>query len=193
MTSRAAVFLDRDGVLNESRVVDGVPMPPRAAADLRLIEGVVEACTTLADAGLALVVVTNQPDMYTATIEYASDVEQMHQMLRESLPVDDVVVCPHDDADGCACRKPKPGMILEAAERLDLDLSRSVAVGDRWRDIEAARAAGVPSVYIEWGHGEPLRSPPGATFGSLLEAVDHLLEVTGTSIKSTTDEQGTTT
>lgn len=192
MTSRAAVFLDRDGVLNESRVVDGIPMPPRDAADLRLLDGVVEACTTLANAGLALVVITNQPDIARGMLS-SSEVDQMHRMLRESLPVDDVVVCPHDDADGCTCRKPKPGMILDAAERLGLDLSRSVAVGDRWRDIEAARAAGVPSVYIEWGHGEPLRSPPGATFGSLLEAVDHLLEVTGTSSTSTTDEQGTKT
>ena len=67
----------------------------------------------------------------------------MHRRLRAELPLDDVVVCPHDDADGCGCRKPRPGMILDAARRLELDLDRSVAVGDRWRDIEAAHRAGV--------------------------------------------------
>jgi len=167
-------------------------VPPRDPADLRLLDGVVEACTVLAEAGLALVVVTNQPDIARGTLA-ATQVEEMHRQLRAWLPLDDVVVCPHDDADGCACRKPRPGMILDAAERLGLDLSRSVSVGDRWRDIEAARAAGVPSVYIEWGHGEPLSSPPDATFGSLWEAVDHLLEITGARTASTTDQQGTTT
>jgi D-glycero-D-manno-heptose 1,7-bisphosphate phosphatase len=186
------VFLDRDGVLNVSRVVNGVPTPPRHATDLLLLDGVVEACTALADAGLALVVITNQPDIARGTLS-ASEVDEMHRQLRERLPLDDVVVCPHDDTDACACRKPKPGMILDSADRLGLDLSRSVCVGDRWRDIEAARAAGVPSVYIEWGHGEPLASPPDATFGSLVEAVDHLLEVTGTSTTSKADSQGNTT
>lgn len=192
MTSRAAVFLDRDGVLNAASVVDGIPMPPRDPADLRLLDGVVESCTTLADAGLALVVITNQPDIARGTLTAAA-VDEMHRQLQQWLPLDDVVVCPHDDADGCTCRKPKPGMILESAERLGLDLARSVCVGDRWRDIEAARAAGVPSVHIDWGHGEPLASPPGATFGSLVEAVDHLLEVTGASTASRTDQQGKTT
>lgn len=192
MTSRAAVFLDRDGVLNASRVVDGVPVPPRAVADLQLLDGVVEACTALAGAGLALVVITNQPDVARGTLS-RSEVDEMHRLLLDRLPLDAIVVCPHDDADGCTCRKPKPGMILDAAERLGLDLSRSVCVGDRWRDIEAARAAGVPSVYIDWGHGEGLASPPGATFGSLWEAVDHLLEITETSRTSRTNQQGNMT
>lgn len=178
MAGRPAVFLDRDGVLVEARVVDGVPLPARRLSELRLIDGVAATCTALHAAGLALVVVTNQPDIARGTLE-PEDLEAMHELLRTWLPVDEIVVCAHDDVDDCPCRKPRPGMILDAARRLGLDLRRSVLVGDRWRDIEAARRAGVASVHIDWGHGESLTVPADATFGSLELAQDHLLDVTG--------------
>lgn len=188
MPGQPAVFLDRDGVLVESRVVDGVPLPARRAADLRLLDGVAAACRSLHDAGLALVVVTNQPDVARGALA-PDEIEVMHQRLREWLPLDEIVVCPHDDADDCPCRKPRPGMILDAAERLGLDLRRSVLVGDRWRDIEAARRAGISSVHIDWGHGEPLSTPADATFGSLEQAVEHILEVTGVVALETDSHQ----
>jgi D-glycero-D-manno-heptose 1,7-bisphosphate phosphatase len=103
----------------------------------------------------------------------------MHRRLRDELPLDDIVVCPHDGKEGCWCRKPRPGMILDAARRLGLDLDHSVAVGDRWRDIDAAHRAGVASVWIDWGLGEALRDAPDARFGSLAEARDHVLMVCG--------------
>ena len=178
MTARRAVFLDRDGVLNRAFVDDGVPLPPRTVADFGLLPGVVETCTAFADAGLALVVVTNQPDLARGALEPA-ELEAMHERLRQELPLDDIVVCPHDGKEGCWCRKPRPGMILDAARRLRLDLDHSVAVGDRWRDIDAAHRAGVASVWIDWGLQEPLRDSPGARFGSLAEARDHVLQVCG--------------
>ena len=84
----------------------------------------------------------------------------MHERLRSLVPLDEVCVCPHDDADACTCRKPRPGMLLGAAERLDLDLARSASVGDRWRDIEAAQRAGVRAIYVESHYDEP--APVGA-------------------------------
>src|SRR6185369_13960201 len=113
---RPAVFLDRDGVLNEVTVRDGTPVPPPSLAELRLIEGVPEACARLRELGYALVVITNQPDIARGT-QTQDEVDRMHSFLRDRLPLDEVVVCPHDDRDGCACRKPKPGMILDAASR----------------------------------------------------------------------------
>jgi D-glycero-D-manno-heptose 1,7-bisphosphate phosphatase len=178
VSGRRAVFLDRDGVLNRAFVDDGVPVPPRSAAQFELLPGVVEACRAFADAGLALVVVTNQPDLARGSLDPA-ELEGMHRRLRAELPLDDVVVCPHDGKEGCWCRKPRPGMILDAARRLGLDLDHSVAVGDRWRDIDAAHRAGVASVWIDWGLGEPLRDSPGARFGSLAQARDHVLKVCG--------------
>jgi D-glycero-D-manno-heptose 1,7-bisphosphate phosphatase len=156
---RPAVFLDRDGVLNEAFVRDGVPAPPRSAAEFRLLPGVADACADLKQAGFALVVVTNQPDIARGT-QTRAEVDRMHERLRSLVPVDEVCVCPHDDADACGCRKPQPGMLLAAAERLGLDLARSACVGDRWRDVEAARRAGVTAIYVECNYDEP--APVGA-------------------------------
>jgi len=103
--------------------------------------------------------VTNQPDIARGR-QTRTEVDRMHERLRSLVPLDDVYVCPHDDADGCACRKPRPGMLLTAAERLDLDLTRSASVGDRWRDIEAARRAGVKAVHVDCRYDEP--APVGA-------------------------------
>ncbi len=180
MSRRAAVFLDRDGVLNKAFVEGGVPVPPRALADFRILPGVAEACNAFAEAGLALVVVTNQPDISRGSLT-ERELESFHELLRAALPLDDIVVCPHDNAEGCPCRKPRPGMILDAARRLDLDLNRSVGVGDRWRDVDAARRAGVHSVHIEWNHGESLHAAADASFGSLLEAKEHILGFTTTA------------
>jgi D-glycero-D-manno-heptose 1,7-bisphosphate phosphatase len=178
--TRAAVFLDRDGVINASRVEEGVPLPPRDPDDFRLLPGVAESCRTLAEAGLVLVVVTNQPDLARGKVT-PETVEAMHRTMRDALPIDEVVLCPHDDDAGCPCRKPRPGMILDAARRLGLNLNRSVVVGDRWRDIEAGRRAGVATIHIDWGHGEPLRSPADATYSSLPEATERILELTSTT------------
>jgi D-glycero-D-manno-heptose 1,7-bisphosphate phosphatase len=178
VTGRRAVFLDRDGVLNRAYVEEGVPVPPRSPDRFELLPGVVETCTAFAEAGLALVVVTNQPDLARGTLDPAV-LAAMHARLREELPLDDIVVCPHDGNEGCWCRKPRPGMILDAARRLELDLDHSAAVGDRWRDIDAAHRAGVASVWIDWGLDEPLRDSPGARFGSLAQARDHVLGICG--------------
>jgi D-glycero-D-manno-heptose 1,7-bisphosphate phosphatase len=156
---RPAIFLDRDGVLNEAFVRDGVPTPPKSLEEFRLLPGVAEACAGLRRVGFILVVVTNQPDIARGT-QTRAEVDRMHQRLRSLVPLDEVCVCPHDDCDACACRKPQPGMLLRAAERLNLDLSRSASVGDRWRDIEAARCAGVKAIYVECHY--PERAPVGA-------------------------------
>jgi D-glycero-D-manno-heptose 1,7-bisphosphate phosphatase len=150
---RPAVFLDRDGVLNEVFIRDGVPTPPQSIGQFRLLPGVPEACAELRAAGLVLVVVTNQPDIARGTQTRAT-VDRIHEQLRALIPLDEICVCPHDDSDRCACRKPQPGMLLEAAQRLNLDLRRSVCVGDRWRDIEAAQRAGVRAVHIECHYDE---------------------------------------
>jgi D-glycero-D-manno-heptose 1,7-bisphosphate phosphatase len=148
--SRAAVFLDRDGVLNRAIVRDGKPFSPMTFDEFELLPGVELACDELVANGLVLVVVTNQPEIARGRLDVAT-VEQMNAELRRRLPVLDVVVCPHDNADGCACRKPKPGMINDASARHGLDQKRSVMVGDRASDIAAGRAAGCATVRI--GHG----------------------------------------
>jgi D-glycero-D-manno-heptose 1,7-bisphosphate phosphatase len=153
------VFLDRDGTLNETRVEDGVPRPPTSVEALAILPGVPEALQQLRAAGLALIVVTNQPDVARGTLRREA-VEVMHRALRERLPLDEIACCYHDDADDCACRKPRPGMLIDSAKRHGVDLPLSFVVGDRWRDIEAGRRAGCTTVLLGRSYSERERAEP---------------------------------
>lgn len=167
---RPAVFLDRDGVLNRPLVLDGRPHPPRSVEQFELYPEAAGACHRLHELGYALVVVSNQPDVARGDLD-VEVVEDIHRQLRKEVPLDGLYVCLHDDADGCGCRKPAPGMLAAAAADLGLDLGRSFMVGDRWRDVEAGRRAGCRTVHIDRGYRE--RLPQGADFvaPSLAEAV----------------------
>jgi D-glycero-D-manno-heptose 1,7-bisphosphate phosphatase len=172
---RRAVFLDRDGVLVETSVRDGVPRPPTSVHELELLPGVEAACAGLREAGFLLIVVTNQPDVARGTLSREA-VDEMHHALSQSLPLDDVAVCMHDDADGCDCRKPRPGMLLSAARRLDIDLATSFLVGDRWRDVEAAHRAGCRAVFVDRGYDEALTVQPDVAVRDLGEAAEWILQ-----------------
>ena len=175
-----AVFLDRDGVINRAIVRKGKPYPPASLAELELLPGVPEALARLRAANFRLIVVTNQPDVARGTTTRVA-IESIHLSLqlgtadRPPLPIDRFCVCYHDDSDGCNCRKPAPGMLLDAARDDDLDLTTSFMVGDRWRDIEAGRRAGCTTLFIDYGYDEAERSPPDARFRSLAEAADWIL------------------
>ena len=143
-----AVFLDRDGVLNEAPVgTDGVPRPPAGVADLHIISGTAAALRRLRSAGFLMLVVANQPEVARGTLSMDA-VEEVNDKLSARLPIDAVYVCPHT-SDACDCRKPKPGMILDAADDWDVDLAASWLIGDRWVDVTAALAAGVRPVLLE--------------------------------------------
>jgi len=174
---RPAVFLDRDGVLNRALVVDGTPHPPATVEELELLPGVQDACRRLHAAGLLLIVASNQPDLARGT-QSIEAVEAINAALLARLPLDDVRVCPHDDADRCPCRKPEPGLLLDAARELHVDLSSSVMVGDRWRDVEAGRRAGCKTVFVDWGYSERSPQGPDLTVHTLAEAVPWILERT---------------
>ena len=171
---RRAVFLDRDGVLTRSEVREGKPFAPRQLVDFELLPGVAEAVRALHGADWRLVVVTNQPDVATGKID-RSVLDAMHARLREWLPLDDIRVCLHVDADACDCRKPKPGLLLAAARELDLALADSFMVGDRWRDVSAGKAAGCRTIFVDCGYAEPLREPPDFVVRNLPEATALIL------------------
>jgi D-glycero-D-manno-heptose 1,7-bisphosphate phosphatase len=167
---RPAVFLDRDGVLIEAVLRDGRPYPPAGAGDVVLRSGAAAACSRLRAAGFLLVMVTNQPDIARGTTTRAA-VDAINDRLVAELGLDAAWVCPHDDADACACRKPAPGLILEAAARFDVDLGASVMVGDRWRDIAAGAAAGVSTVWVRSTYPEQAPRDPDHVIDTLDELV----------------------
>lgn len=172
---RPAVFLDRDGVLNRAYPDGRSTRPPRSLDELEILPGVAEALQRLQTAGYALVGVSNQPDLARG-LASAAAVAELNAALLARLPgLVDILVCPHDDADGCACRKPKPGLLLAAARRFGLDLSRSVLVGDRWSDVEAGRAAGCRTVLIAGPFSGRERCQPDLVARDLAQAAELLL------------------
>ena len=165
-----AVFLDRDGVLNEPVIRNGKPYPPASPSELIISDGAQTALDALRRLGFALVCVTNQPDIARGTV-LPETVDAINARLMSALQLDAVFVCPHDDADCCECRKPKAGLLLKAAHDLDIDLGSSYLVGDRWRDIEAGAAAHCKTILIDRGYDERLSSvPPDASVSSISEA-----------------------
>jgi D-glycero-D-manno-heptose 1,7-bisphosphate phosphatase len=142
-----AVFLDRDGVLNRIVWRDGKAASPRGVDELVIEPEAPAALAALKAAGFKLFVVTNQPDVRRGLMPKAS-LEAIHGALRDALPVDDIAVCLHDTADECACRKPRPGMLIDLAQRHGLDLAASVMVGDQDRDIACGHAAGCATVLL---------------------------------------------
>jgi D-glycero-D-manno-heptose 1,7-bisphosphate phosphatase len=170
-----AVFLDRDGVLARALVRNGKAYAPVTPAEMEIETDAPGALARLKAAGFLLIVVTNQPDVARG-VTRREDVEAMHTSLRAALPLDDVFVCYHDNADGCDCRKPRPGMLLQAAAAHDVDVSASFMIGDRWRDIDAGAAVGCRTVWIDRGYDEqaPAR-PPDARVPSLRAAVEWIV------------------
>lgn len=170
-----AVFLDRDGTLIESDVRDGLPFAVADHADFTLLHGTEEACDLLRAAGFLLVMVTNQPDVARGRV-LRQTVDESNQHLLDVLRLDAAKACYHDDSDGCRCRKPLPGMLIEAARELGVVLDKnSYLVGDRWRDIDAGTAAGVTTVLIDHGYAEAIREPADHTTGSLLDAATWII------------------
>ena len=154
-----ALFLDRDGVINKSIVVGGKPFAPTVLKDFHILPGVIEALLQLKNAGFKTVVVTNQPDLSTGKQTWNS-LNAIHAFLIEKCPIDIIKVCAHISNDNCDCRKPKPGMLLEASRFLNIDLSQSYMIGDRWGDIEAGQRAGCKKTFfIDYGYDE--KTPHG--------------------------------
>lgn len=173
---KRAVFLDRDGVINRAVTKDGKPYPPSSVAEVEVLPGVRDALEKLKAAGFSLICVTNQPDVVRGK-QKKEIVEAIHGRLIDSLCIDEILVCYHDDGDKCRCRKPLPGMLLEASGRLGIDLKKSFMVGDRWRDIEAGQNAGCRTILIEYGYDEKRPSrPPDVKVDSLGRAADWILQ-----------------
>ncbi|MEJ2092693.1 MAG: HAD family hydrolase [Syntrophobacterales bacterium] len=149
--SHPAVFLDRDGTINEEM---GYINHLRR---FRLLPKVVTAIRCLNEAGFKVVIITNQSGAARGYFT-ASLVKEVHEHLKMLLAgggahVDGIYACLHSPEDACACRKPQPTLIHQAARDLDLDLTRSYAVGDRYRDVETAANAGIKGILVLTGYG----------------------------------------
>lgn len=172
---KKAVFLDRDGVLNETIFRMGKPRAPYELHEFKLCDGVPEGIELLRMNGFFLVVVTNQPDVARGWVSREA-VDAVNTKLRELIPVDDVLACFHTEKDQCDCRKPRPGMLLKAAEKYQIDLAKSWMIGDRFSDVEAGVMAGCKTILI--GAGDtPGEFHPDFRKDSLLQAAQLIIKI----------------
>lgn len=157
----AAVFVDRDGVICENRS-DHV----RTWSEFIFLPGAIDALAALTRAGLRLFVVTNQAAVGRGLMSRRT-LDEIHERMLAALAeggvrVESVLVCPHHPDDGCPCRKPEPGLLVEAAARFGIDLGASFMVGDARSDIEAGSRAGCETVLVKTGRGaEAVRETAG--------------------------------
>jgi D-glycero-D-manno-heptose 1,7-bisphosphate phosphatase len=145
---KRAVFIERDSILNEVRTGPKQPIPPLTLDEFKVNLAAKEPLQKLRGAGFVLIATTNQPGL-SRGYQSRRELDRMHDLLRRTFPLDDIMVCPHDETDHCPCRKPRPGLLIEAAFKWHLNLDHSFVISDKWQDAEAARTAGCTSMLIE--------------------------------------------
>ena len=145
---KPAVFIERDGVLNKARVEREYQVSPRTLEEFQVNMKCAPLLKKLREAGFMVIVTTNQPGISRGYLP-RRELDRMHDLLRRVLPVDDILVCPHDETDRCPCRKPKTGLLMEAGFKWHLDLEHSFVVSDKWQDAVAAGAIGCLSLLIQ--------------------------------------------
>ncbi len=152
VTKTGAIFLDRDGVINENRA-DHV----KNWDEFAFIPGALESISALAATGLPVFVVTNQAAVNRGLMTRET-LDGIHERMKAEVYragglITQVYHCPHDNHENCQCRKPSPGMLLQAAADFSIDLSRSFLVGDAWTDIAAGKEVGAHSILLMTGRG----------------------------------------
>ena len=124
------------------------PSSPWRFEEFKFVPGIKKPLEDLFSTGYYLFVVTNQPDISRGYIEEGTT-EKINEMIFESLPIHDILVCPHDDKHQCQCRKPKSGMLIELSKKWGVDLEKSFLIGDNWKDIDAGKAAGLTTILLD--------------------------------------------
>jgi len=170
-----AVFLDRDGVINEAIIREGRPYPPQSVHEMVISADALESLQRLKSEGFALIGATNQPDVARGTTSKEL-VEGINHALLQQLPLDEIRVCYHDDHDYCDCRKPAAGLLLQAAVDKNIDLQNSFMIGDRWKDIQAGKKAGCRTIWLDKGYQEPfIGDAPDFITTSLMDAANWII------------------
>jgi D-glycero-D-manno-heptose 1,7-bisphosphate phosphatase len=145
---KLGIFIERDGVLNQAKVERQHQVGPTTLDQFRVRIEAAPLLQRLKAAGFVLIATTNQPGL-SRGYQSRRELDLMHLQLRRALPLDDIFVCPHDETDSCPCRKPKAGLLKEAAFTWHLNLDRSFVISDKWQDAEAAYRASCTSLLIE--------------------------------------------
>lgn len=144
---KRAVFIERDTLLNLA-TIGGQQKSPTTLEEFKPNHAALHGLQRLKSAGFVIAATTNQPEISRGNLS-RRDMDRMHEILRAAFPLDDILVCPHEDDDHCPCRKPRAGLFHEAAFKWHLLLGQSYVISHRWQDAEAARLIGGTSLLID--------------------------------------------
>jgi len=172
--ARRVVFLDRDGVVTVPREVAGKGYAVRAMSELQFYDDAAESVLRLKAAGFDVVIVTNQPDVSAGLIAQPV-LDDIHDVVATHLMVDRIRTCTHVAVDACQCRKPLPGLLIAEGVEEPLSFASSWMVGDRDSDIEAGRAAGCRTIFIERSWVSETGEKADVTAADLADAVDAIV------------------
>ncbi len=170
------IFLDRDGVINEPIILNKKPYPPHSKDDLVITASAKEAIKLLQKNHYEIIVVTNQPDVARGTTTEKS-VHKINKEISDICGIKYFKVCFHDDSDNCSCRKPKPGMLIEASKEFNFNLKDTFIIGDRTKDIIAGQAAGCKTIFIDKEYNEVKPKKCDKIVSNLYQAVQHILSL----------------
>jgi len=172
-----AVFFDRDGIINKVIYREKKPCSPRKIIEFKLMPEIAKILNELRKYEFKIIIFTNQPDISRGLMKI-EDLEKMHKIIKEVLHPDSILYCPHDDKDNCGCRKPKPGMIMKAANELNINLDKSFVIGDTWKDIEAGRSAGCITILLNAAYNR------GVNSDYRVKSLDEAVEIVKLSISN---------
>ena len=176
LEKRIAVFLDRDGTLNKAYIKKGLPVSPPSFNKLKIIRGAKKSITMLKKLNFLCIMITNQPDVARAKIKKKT-VIKMNSFIKSKLKLDDIFVCYHDDKHKCKCRKPKPGLLIQASKKWKIDFSKSFMIGDRWKDITAGKKVGCKTIFINNNYKLDKIVKADFTYKTLLKAVNKIEKI----------------
>jgi D-glycero-D-manno-heptose 1,7-bisphosphate phosphatase len=162
------LFLDRDGIINEIVMREGVVSSPRLVAEFVIRPDFIEFYKRVERTSLNVFVVSNQPDVSRGAIA-RSDLDEIVNVMKARFKFTEICHCFHDDRDDCKCRKPKPGMISGFLEQYDLRSDEAIIIGDSYKDILAGKAAGVGTVYLQQDYNAQGACEPDYVVSKLTE------------------------
>jgi len=159
---KSAVFFERDGIINRYPTGHTKPLPPTSVSDFKINEDVIPLMDKLHAIGLKIFVTTHQPMLATGELD-RRELERMHRIMQAKLPIDDILICPHELSDQCSCAKPNVGLFKELEHQYRIDMDHSYVISDKWQDADAAHILGCVSLMLDspWvgnGHRDYLMS-----------------------------------
>lgn len=165
------IFLDRDGVINQPIIINQKPYSPRKKQEFIFTNDIKNLINKVVNRGYKVIVITNQPDIATGDLS-ESLLNYFHKRIMDEMLVDDIFVCKHLSSENCKCRKPKPGLIIEASLKHKINLKESFFIGDRWKDVDAANKVECHSIFIDYGYREKLKTTPKNYVKNLYDAFE---------------------